>query len=305
MLQLTPNEKFLIHRNLVDPNDTNTYYIRAVIRDADDAIIETINLVDRGGQRFSKKWEVAAYTTGQGRYISITTRVYTDSGYTTLDTLNGQESETYLIQERVNARLSFGGAGDAVSYKKIREILREEIVGVLKENFAVLENSIEANKSVYQSLSGGLKFLASGNDQLEKLVSDVEKIVKKIPTEQVDLKEISSPLEILEKEVRNFKNSLSKTQNDLMAGIDNHSQASMSKIEKMMDSIMSDLDSKNEILADTSKKGIDEIREMVRQEVVKTLSKLPTSQVNFSELKELLSEKPEKKKFDFVKSMGF
>ena len=130
MIQLNPQEQFLIHRTLTDPNDTNTYYVQATVRDADDTIIESVNLTDRGNQRFSKQWRVVADRSlnGTGRYISITTRVYTDSGYTTLDTLNGQDSQTYIIQRRIDGNsVSLGGSGGVIDYREIGKIVAEEM----------------------------------------------------------------------------------------------------------------------------------------------------------------------------------
>src|SRR3990167_6396837 len=100
MLQLSPGEYFAIVRQLADPNDTGTYYVRAFVRNArTDTLLDTVNLTDRTGQRFSVEWQVPS-STSDALYIAVTTRVYTDSAYTTLSTDYSQEMEVYLVEDR-------------------------------------------------------------------------------------------------------------------------------------------------------------------------------------------------------------
>ena len=125
-LQLNPGETFAIVRQLADPNDTGTYYVRATIRNArTDALIDTKDLTDRGGQRFSVEYQVPS-SSSDAMYIVISTRVYTDSGYTALSDAYGQEIETYLVEARSK---HFGGGGSVlkVDYEKIRGMIRESL----------------------------------------------------------------------------------------------------------------------------------------------------------------------------------
>ena len=127
-MQLSPGERFAVVRQLDNPNDGGTYYVRAYIRDAlTDALIETINLTDRGGQRFSNEWSVYSKRSG-GFYIAIATLVFTDSGYTTYSDVYGQEIETYLVEQRVVH--GGGGGGPGISYKEIRRIVQEVLDGL-------------------------------------------------------------------------------------------------------------------------------------------------------------------------------
>lgn len=138
MIQLRPSEQFTIVRQLDDPFDTTTYYVRAVVRNlSDDSVLETINLTDNGSQRFSKAWSVVSDNTGDGRWISITTTVYTNSGYTTKSESYREQAETYLVQERFNPfkhRNLLGGGAD-VDYKRIRKIFEEELKKLNIEQF--------------------------------------------------------------------------------------------------------------------------------------------------------------------------
>ena len=128
-MQLHPRETFTITRQLQNPFITDTQYVRAVIRNAKtDATLDTLDLTDKGSQRFTKQWLVPADVSGQGFWISIVTSVYSDSGYTTQSQNYGDEENTYLVQERFNHNLGVGGGGGPdINYKKIREIVKEEI----------------------------------------------------------------------------------------------------------------------------------------------------------------------------------
>jgi len=132
--QLHPTEQFPITYVLGDPNDTGTYYVRAVIYDdVAGTTIETVDLTDLGGGRFKKNWQVCSDVSGSGRYISIVVKVYTDSGYTTLSDAYQQKENKYLVQERWN-RGNLGGA-PIVSYKEIRKIIQEEMGKIPKTEF--------------------------------------------------------------------------------------------------------------------------------------------------------------------------
>src|SRR5947209_2026571 len=109
-LILHPQNSFTVVRQIANHLDTDTNYVRAVIRNAyTDAIIDTLDLTDKGSQRFSKNWQVPADPSGQGFYISIVTSVYTDSGYTTKNPNYGDEENTYLVQDRVPLARHGGG----------------------------------------------------------------------------------------------------------------------------------------------------------------------------------------------------
>lgn len=132
-MQLNPSENFIIARQLEDSADINTYFIRAVIKDANNITIETIDLVDRGSQFFSKAWIVCPDTVGNGRWITIQSYVYTDAAYTTLSTLYGTRLDSYLVQQRTNAGLALGGGGADISYKRITDIFSAKINEVIKK----------------------------------------------------------------------------------------------------------------------------------------------------------------------------
>lgn len=125
-LTLQPQASFTVVRQIANHLDTDTNYVRAVIRNAyTDAIIDTLDLTGRGAQRFSKNWQVPADPGGQGFYVSIVTSVYTDSAYTTKNGNYGDEESTYLVQDRLLLPRA-GGDGGIDAYT-VRRIIKEEL----------------------------------------------------------------------------------------------------------------------------------------------------------------------------------
>jgi len=126
-MQLEPQSDFVIVRQLKDPQDTGTYYVRAYIRKSlDDTLLATVDLTNAGSQRFKYTYHLPADPSGEGMYIDITTRVFTDSGYTTESDYYQKENFQYLIKKMYNPVYG-GGGGGSIDYKKVREIVKEEI----------------------------------------------------------------------------------------------------------------------------------------------------------------------------------
>ena len=122
-MQLEPREFFTIARQIEDHTDSTTYFVRAVVRNArTDTLLETVDLTDQGSQRHSKEYQVPADTSGLGFYITITTSVYTDSGFTAKSANYGDVAETYLVQAR-NAHLMGGGHSVFTDFGKMKKIL--------------------------------------------------------------------------------------------------------------------------------------------------------------------------------------
>lgn len=122
---LQPQSSFPIVRQIANHLDTDTYYVRAVVRNADGDAIATVDLEDKGGQRFQRRWRVPVDASGQGSYISIITSVYTDVGYTTKSPNYGDEENTYLVFDRV--RGTGGGGGGGLDTATLRRIVSEEL----------------------------------------------------------------------------------------------------------------------------------------------------------------------------------
>jgi len=182
MIQLEPREYFAICRQLSDPADTNTYYIRAVIRNAKtDDLLDTVDLDNQGDQRFRSEWQVPADPSGDGFYITITTTVYTDSGYTNKSSLYGIAEEELLVQKRYNPVYGHGG-GVGVDYKKMREIVRQEL--------GIAPKEIDMNP-IIKSIKG-IK-IPKQSKQSKQKEPDLSPITEAIKEIQIAIRDIHIP----------------------------------------------------------------------------------------------------------------
>jgi len=171
-MQLEPQSQFVIARKLDDHTDSNTYYVRAVIRDAlSDTILDTINLNDKTGQRFTKQWQVAADTSGLGKYITIETSVYTDSGYTTKSERYGDKITTYLVRRFKSS--TGGGADGMITPRQLKKALMAEIGAIKFPEQRAVDLS---------SLDKGVKDLIKINseDKFAGVINDIGNATKKI-----------------------------------------------------------------------------------------------------------------------------
>ncbi len=176
-MQLIPSRTFTIVRQLNNPAITDTFYVRAVLRNAySDTILDTLNLTDKGGQRFKKDWIVPPDPLGLGMYVSIVTSVYTDSGYTTKSDIYGDEEETYLLANL--PRQATGGGG--VDYRAMRSMMAEEIAKIPKVE---IPDVPEQKEPVMRW------------GEVMNALDEVKSLLQAIPTKQADLSPIVSKIE--------------------------------------------------------------------------------------------------------------
>jgi hypothetical protein len=125
-LILQPQKAFTVVRQIENHLDSGTYYVQAKIRDAyTDELLETLTLNLTSAQRYKGNWQVCADTSGEGRYVSIVTSVYTDSDFTTKSENYGDEETTYLVQNRVP--FGRGAGGGSLGIADVRRVIREEL----------------------------------------------------------------------------------------------------------------------------------------------------------------------------------
>jgi len=132
MIQINPDEILPIIRQLADPTDSNTYYVRAFIRKhkgSGESLIATVNLTDKTGQRFTYFYQTPGDS--DPYHLSVITKVYTDSGYTTLSPRYTMDAIDYLVSERWGLMYGHGG-GVEVDYNKIQKMIRKEVGGIPK-----------------------------------------------------------------------------------------------------------------------------------------------------------------------------
>jgi len=235
MLQLRPTESFPIQFQLGDPSDTNTYYVRAYVRNlTTDTLLSTIDLTDKGSQRFLGSWEVEADISGQGYYVSILVRIFTDSGYTTESRRYRTKEEICLVQERWNR--VFGGSGGVnVDYKKVRKIIQEEIEK--KELNVDLSPLVKAIQKTQKMIINDINFPETDLNPLAKLINlsneDIKRkvgeiIIPGIP-KTIDLS--SSDLIAIKNVLKEYKELSDKTFKETVENIREMFVQAISKIE--------------------------------------------------------------------------
>lgn len=195
-MQLSPRENFTIVRQIEDHTDSTVYFVRAFVRNAKtDTLLATVNLTHKGDQRYSADYLVPVDGSGQGFWISIVTAVYTDAGYTTKSGNYGDNLDTYLVQERYNMNISGGSGGSDIDYKKVRQIIKEEVAVLEHEEMEMpempsLEPIMSAIKGVYLAVTGieipkqketDLKPVLKSLTEINKLVDSLPKEIPEYP----------------------------------------------------------------------------------------------------------------------------
>lgn len=143
-MQIRPQEPFPLVYLLTDPNDTGTYYVRAVMRNSTTGAVVPINgqnfvnltVSPSNSRRFTNLIAAPTDQSGSGFWIDITTTVYTDAAYTVKSDAYQEQFERYLVAELWSVALGSGGSGfsggdsgGGVDYDKLKELFLEIITG--------------------------------------------------------------------------------------------------------------------------------------------------------------------------------
>lgn len=220
-MQLIPGRTFTVVRQIGNHTDTGTYYVRAVIRNAySDAILDTLDLTDKGGQRFKKDWLVPSEPSGLGAFISIVTSVYTDSGYTTKSDNYADEENTYLWA--VMNFNSGGGFSEKFDYRRVADIVDKAIATIpppppfpeipTPKEYEMRWDEVFSRLDTIESKVAALP--TENNDdapimaKLEELVGAVE---AKDVTPETDLSPVISAVKDVEKKLVSAANDINRT----------------------------------------------------------------------------------------------
>ena len=148
MLQINPNQKFNFSRQLDNVGDSTTYYLQAVVRyNSNNSILATVNMTDKGSQRFIGSFTPPNDPGGNGYDISITTSVYTDSGYSQLSPTYSTVGTDYRVQLNFSPAFGYGGGG-GIDLKILRRIIQEELEDLKKKKIPEPLKSEEVKKLV-------------------------------------------------------------------------------------------------------------------------------------------------------------
>lgn len=191
---LQPQVDFPIVRQIGNHLDSTTYYVRAVVRNASGATIDTVNLDAKGDQRYQTSWRVPADPSGQGAYISIVTSVYTDAGYTTKSPDYSDEENTYLIFDRVMPAMRGGGGIDA---RTVRRIMQEEL-GKLPEPEKVEFPDIKIPEVRFDNVLSAISDLRTALTPKPQKPVDLTPVTQAIDTlmDAIERKEVTPPTDL-------------------------------------------------------------------------------------------------------------
>lgn len=255
---------FTVVRQIANHTDTATYYVRAVIRNAyTDTILDTLDLTDKGSQRFKKDWKVPADPSGQGFYISIITSVYEDSGYTTKSASYGDEENTYLVADRVLG--GRGGTGITFGISDIRRVIKEELDKVEKPEPMDMPEMPKMPEMKW-----------------EDILSAISEVGNKIkPAEMVDLKPIHEHLSKIEEEVRNKEVTPATDLQPIISKLE--------EIKESMEANHSDMAQSNE---ETSKETNISILKGLEEILNRAKFKIAPIQMSYQGIKEIKKEEP-------------
>jgi len=208
---LQPQSSFPIIRQIANHLDSTTYYVRAVVRDADGNTIATVDLASKGGQRYQTRYRVPVDSSGQGAYISIITSVYTDSGYTTKSSNYGDEENTYLVFDRVLSTLRSGNGGGNLDIATIRRVVAEELAKVQPEPEEDMPEAPEVEE--VDTISPQIAKLA-------ETITSIQADISKIPTESLDLTDIKQAMETIYASIENKEVTPETDLTPVMSAID-------------------------------------------------------------------------------------
>ncbi len=286
MLQLNPSEKFIIARQLADSADTATYYVRAMVKDSDGNTIETIDLTDNGSQFFSKTWVVPKDATGNGDWITIQTKVYTDAAYTTLSNLYGSSLETYLIQQRINAGLALGGGGADISYKKVRDIIQEEL-----KKLSIPETDLTELAKRMSDIDKSIIGINLDLSPLVEKISSLEKFIDNLPApEKVNLNPIIQAIKQIENKISELENTQNSTSEEQKKTI----QSTLISIDSFFKEIKNDIMNIEELVKNETSQKVKDIKLKLQTHLADSMKDLE-SIINKTNL--VKEEKPKESKF--------
>jgi len=196
-MQIQPGKQFTIARQLGDPADTNTYYVRAYIRKAsDDSSLATVDLTNKGDQRFRGVFDVPYFV--DPVYITVTTKVFTDSGYTTESQDYQRVENLYLVQSRVT---NMGGGGDVrIDYKKLAQTVKD----LLPEP---KETDLSFIKAEFKNLPDIVKKIVMENIQSIKIPEYKPQKIEFPPQIITDLSPVLSAISKLEQSISRLENA--------------------------------------------------------------------------------------------------
>ena len=258
-MQLSPNENYPIFHGIINHLDTDTYYVRTVIYDADYNLLATVDLEDQGSQNFLKIWKVPYDNIFQrGKFILLVTSTYTDSGYTTKSENYGDEFQTHLVQERWDMSKISSVGGGGITTKDVKKVIKKE-----------LEN-IKFPKAKDIKFPKQTEYEANFKD-ITKELDKIKTLVGTLPAQNNDLRPIVSRLNELSQEVKTKPVTKETNLKPILKLLDkHHKDKSNSKEIKGVSNILDEIKSRlNKVEKELLKNVADKVTKIVADKMTK------------------------------------
>lgn len=213
-----PYRNYVITRQIYNERDFGQVWIKAWVRDAitDEALVDGVEMTESTDEkgRFKYTFKLPADPNGNGRQLRVITVVYEDSGYTSRN-VNYQVEENNIVVRDMNLLGGGGGGGSDIDYKKVREIVKEELAKLPPYPELDLSDIKKELKDAKNAISGLIRGIPEADlspledkiSQLVKAISDIPPVpepknfdysrLEKIST---SLKDIKSNISLLEKQ---------------------------------------------------------------------------------------------------------
>lgn len=205
-MQIEPQTPLALVYKIEDPSlFTNTYYVRAKIRDSyTGSLIESINLTrSSDGSRYTSQTNSPADPSGLGRLIDVTISVYSDSGYTTYASEGFAERiERFLVRTQQHFFGGVSGGNSDIDYDRIEKILEKVVtvkVDIPQINFSEVKTLLNFLIDLVEKLDKKISLLPTETkSDYTPIISNInsigEKIIKSFPKIQSPKETDFSPI---------------------------------------------------------------------------------------------------------------
>ena len=179
-----PYRNYVITRQIYNERDFGQVWIKAWVRDSitDEALLDGVEMTEASDEigRFKYTYKLPADPSGNGRQLRVITVVYEDSGYSSRNP-NYQIEENNIVVRDINL-LGGGGGGSDIDYKKVREIVKEELAKIPPYPVLDISDIKKEVKDAKNAISGLIRGLPETDlSPIEDKISQLVKAISDIP----------------------------------------------------------------------------------------------------------------------------
>ena len=223
-MQYSPGEYIALSRQLEDPNDLTTRFVRAYVRKkkgTGDVLLATLDMEDQSGQRFTYAYQCPQdsdfYT------LNVVIKVFDDSSYLVESNRYERREQDYEIAERWGKQFGgFTGPGSDIDYGRLRKIVKEEVKNTPKTEIKEVDlkplmRSLEdVNRSVKNIDIPEVKFPEikipeQKKPDLEPILRSLNKVQSEVKNIKIPENDLSPILTGLRNIIGDFLNNINKT----------------------------------------------------------------------------------------------